>query len=98
MGPLTTIVNASAGVVDFSTVDTVVAIQAAVDRYLQSLRIYQTLASPTETYTMKLRLVSCLPTTKINSLLQQQASRNNQFFLILRRLVMNIKIQLVYLR
>ena len=51
-----------------------------------------------KTYTVKPQLVSCPPTTRVNPLPQQQASYRNQFFLTLRRLVMNIKVWLVYLR
>ncbi|TYK15167.1 reverse transcriptase [Cucumis melo var. makuwa] len=44
-----------------------------------------------ETYTVKTRLVNHPPTTEVNSLLRQQASRNNRVFLITYRLVVNIK-------
>ena len=48
MGPLTTVVNVVAGVVDFSTLDIFVAIQAAVGCYPQFLHIHPTLAPPIE--------------------------------------------------
>ena len=94
-----------ARVVIFPAANTASAVQAAIDRYFQSLHIHGTLVPPhplietlAKTYTVKTRLVSCPPTTEVNSLSRQQASRSNRIFLIMCHLIMNIKVQLVYFR
>ena len=78
--------------------------QAVIDSYLQSFYIHPILAPSqpfvetlAEKYTMKLRVVSRPPTTGVSFLSWQQASRSNRVFLIMRCLVMNIKVRLVYL-
>ena len=92
-------------IANFSTVVIATDIQAIVDRYLRSLLSRPILAPPqsftrnlSQSYTMKPRLVSCPPTTEVNSLPRKQAFPSNQVFLIICCLVMNIKVRLVYPR